>query len=105
MSRKPGDGKKVILGRGAIDYDFPPDSVWVSYESKIGRKLSSALRDKLTVSITSFPTKLRIWGVRSSNLFGRTIHVDLGDPDIDVRTGRTQTVSQALERIRHVARI
>ena len=44
MSRKPGDGKKVILGRGAIDYDFPPDSVWVSYESKIGRKLQPAAR-------------------------------------------------------------
>jgi hypothetical protein len=54
MSRKPGDGKKVILGRGAIDYDFPPDSVWVSYESKIGRKLSSALRDKLTVITMTF---------------------------------------------------
>jgi hypothetical protein len=25
-------------------------------------------------------------GVRSSNLFGRTIHVDLVDPDIDVRS-------------------
>lgn len=54
MSRKFGDGKKAILGGSAIDYEFPPDSVWVSYESKIGRKLSPALRDKLTVITMTF---------------------------------------------------
>ena len=42
------------MGGGAIDYEFPPDSVWVSYESKIGRKLSSALRDKIIVFTTIF---------------------------------------------------
>jgi hypothetical protein len=54
MPRKSGDGKKVILGGGATDYKVPPDSVWVSYESKIGCKLSSALRDKITIFTMTF---------------------------------------------------
>jgi hypothetical protein len=49
MARKPGDGKKIILGSGAADYVDPPNSVWASYESKTGRNLSSALRDRLTI--------------------------------------------------------
>jgi len=80
MSRKSGDGKKVILGGGAPDYEFPPDSVWVSYESKIGRKLSSELRDQLTVITMTF----------AMGAYGSAVTTTTLQSDIDLWKHRTQ---------------
>jgi hypothetical protein len=68
------------LGGGAIDYEFPPDSVWVSYESKIGRKLSSELRDQLTLITMTF----------AMGAYGSTVTTTTLKSDIDLWKRRTQ---------------